>query len=223
MKARISEVFASIQGEGLYFGEKQLFVRFYGCNLSCQYCDTRIDRYMEYEPQELVDELKLHEDEFHSIAFTGGEPLLHKDFLRQVLKVTATWGHKHYLETNGSLPAELDSVIRYLDIISMDFKLPSSTGGEDLWDIHREFLSIASRKEVFLKTIICQGTEQKDFRRLLRLILKIDPTLILVLQPNSYDDAEALHRKMEEFKDMAFREQIATCIIPQMHKLIGLR
>ena len=78
-------------------------------------------------------------------------------------------------------------------------------------------------QEVFLKTIICQGTEQKDFKRLLKLILKIDPTLILVLQPNCYDDAKALHLKMEKFKDMALREQIATCIIPQMHKLIGLR
>ena len=39
-KASIKEIFTSIQGEGLYVGYKQLFVRFCGCNLSCDYCDT---------------------------------------------------------------------------------------------------------------------------------------------------------------------------------------
>ena len=38
--AYISEIFSSIQGEGLYIGERQLFIRFCGCNLKCDFCDT---------------------------------------------------------------------------------------------------------------------------------------------------------------------------------------
>ena len=40
MKAPIIEVFSSIQGEGLLIGRRQIFVRFAGCNLNCNYCDT---------------------------------------------------------------------------------------------------------------------------------------------------------------------------------------
>ncbi|MBC8436587.1 MAG: 7-carboxy-7-deazaguanine synthase QueE, partial [Candidatus Omnitrophica bacterium] len=69
MKGKISEVFSSVQGEGLYLGIKQLFVRFYGCNLQCSFCDTRIDSFIEYEPQELCDEIGLYGKNFHSLAF----------------------------------------------------------------------------------------------------------------------------------------------------------
>ncbi|MCX5784758.1 MAG: 7-carboxy-7-deazaguanine synthase QueE [Elusimicrobia bacterium] len=39
LTAKISEIFFSIQGEGLYCGQKQVFLRFAGCNLNCAYCD----------------------------------------------------------------------------------------------------------------------------------------------------------------------------------------
>jgi len=38
--ADIAEIFSSIQGEGLYVGRRQIFIRFCGCNLNCRYCDT---------------------------------------------------------------------------------------------------------------------------------------------------------------------------------------
>ena len=38
--ANIKEIFLSIQGEGPYIGYRQVFIRFCGCNLDCQYCDT---------------------------------------------------------------------------------------------------------------------------------------------------------------------------------------
>ncbi|MBP7836242.1 MAG: 7-carboxy-7-deazaguanine synthase QueE, partial [Candidatus Omnitrophica bacterium] len=60
MKGKIAEVFDSVQGEGLYLGEKQIFVRFYGCNLGCRFCDTKLQSFMEYEPEELFQELKLY-------------------------------------------------------------------------------------------------------------------------------------------------------------------
>ena len=137
MKARIVEVFDSIQGEGLYLGEKQIFVRFFGCNLSCSFCDTKPDRFMEYEPHELIKELKLYKSKYHSISFTGGEPLLAKDFLKEVFKATAKDGHRHYLETNGTLHFELEELIDYIDIVAMDVKLPSSSGMGNLWHQHR--------------------------------------------------------------------------------------
>ena len=44
MKTHINEVFSSIQGEGTLIGRRQVFIRFSGCNLDCNYCDTSKSR-----------------------------------------------------------------------------------------------------------------------------------------------------------------------------------
>ncbi|MDO9573099.1 MAG: 7-carboxy-7-deazaguanine synthase QueE [Candidatus Omnitrophota bacterium] len=223
IKARISEVFESVQGEGLYLGEKQIFVRFFGCNLNCTYCDTKLDRFMEYNPHELFEEIKLYRDKYHSISFTGGEPLLHMEFLKDILKLTVKHGYKHYLETNGTLAPELEELIEYIDIVAMDLKLPSSSGMGDLWHMHEKFLKIASRKEVFLKAIICLGTLEEDLLRATALIKEVSPASILILQLNSYENHAMLSEKLSRFKDIARQQGVTTCVIPQIHKIMGLR
>lgn len=223
MKAKIAEIFESVQGEGLYLGEKQIFVRFFNCNLSCTYCDTKFDRFMEYDPKELFDEIMLYRDKYHSISFTGGEPLLYKDFLKQVFALTARKGHKHYLETNGTLFFELEELINDIDIVAMDLKFPSSSGMGNLWGLHRKFLKIAIKKEVFLKAIICQATAEGDLLQAVELIREVSPSSVLVLQPNSYENQSVLNEKLAQFKEIALRHKVTTCVIPQIHKLVGLR
>lgn len=223
MKARIAEIFASVQGEGLYLGEKQIFVRFFNCNLSCSYCDTKPDRFMEYEPQELFEEIKLYRDRYHSVAFTGGEPLLYTDFLKEILKFTAKHGHKHYLETNGTLFFELEEIIDRIDIVAMDLKFPSSSGMGNLWQMHRKFLKVAVKKEVFLKAIICQGTREEDLLEALGLIREVSPASVLVLQPNSYENQMVLNEKLSRYKEIANQRGVTACVIPQIHKMVGLK
>lgn len=224
MRARIAEVFDSVQGEGIYLGEKQLFVRFFGCNLSCRYCDTKLDRFSEYEPEELFNELKIYQDDYHSVSFTGGEPLLQIYFLKEILRLTRADGFKNYLETNGTLWHHLKEVIDYVDIVAMDLKLSSSTGmPANLCGLHRRFLEVASQKEVFIKAIICQTTQEEDLREAIRLIKEINPALILVLQPNSFDNRGQVAQKLERFKDICAEEDITACTIPQIHKIARIR
>jgi organic radical activating enzyme len=223
MKAKIVEVFDSIQGEGLYLGERQIFVRFFDCNLSCSFCDTKSDRFMEYDPQELFKEIKLYRDKYHSISFTGGEPLLSKDFLKEILKLTGKHGHRHYLETNGTLAAELEELIEHIDIVAMDLKFPSSSGMGELWDKHKNFLKVACRKEVFLKAIICQGTKEDDLCQALKLIKEISPASILILQPNSNEHHDLLQDKLSSFKKICVQQGVTACAIPQIHKIVGVR
>jgi len=223
VKARIVEVFDSIQGEGLYLGEKQIFVRFFGCNLNCSFCDTKPDRFMEYEPRELIDELKLYNRRYHSISFTGGEPLLAKDFLKEVLKSTSKDGHLHYLETNGTLHSELEELIDYIDIVAMDVKLPSSSGMGNLWQQHKKFLKVACKKEVFLKAIISASTTEDDLLEVFNIIKEVHPETVLVLQPNSYDTGETLDNKINRCKEICAQNNIVACVIPQIHKIAGMR
>ena len=222
MKGKINDIFESVQGEGIYLGEAQLFVRLFGCNLGCNYCDTKTSSFRELEPQQLLEELQTYKDTYHSISFTGGEPLLQKDFLKEAMALTKKAGYKNYLETNGILYQELEAVIDLTDFIAMDIKLPSSTGQRDFWQEHRAFLKVASRKEVFLKVVVCHTTEEKDLRLMLDLIKEINSALTLVLQPNSYDEDEHLRKKMDNFKEICSREGIIGCIIPQMHKILNL-
>jgi len=222
-KARIAEVFDSVQGEGIYLGEKQIFVRFFGCNLNCVYCDTKLDRFMEYEPKELLEEIKLYRDKYHSISFTGGEPLLCKDFLKEILKLTAKQGYKHYLETNGTLVAELQEVIEYIDIVAMDLKFPSSSGMGNLWHTHKKFLEVACQKEVFLKAIICQSTQEEDLKEALKLVKEVSPASVFILQPNSHENHGVLKEKLSKFKETCSQFGVTACVIPQIHKIVGLR
>lgn len=224
IKGKIAEIFKSIQGEGLYLSEKQIFVRFFGCNLNnCSFCDTKLDSFKEYETSDLFNQIKSYGKGFHSISFTGGEPLLQKDFLKEVLKLTQKCGFRNYLETNGTLPDELKEVIDYVDIVAMDLKLPSSTGLCGFWGEHRRFLELASRKEVFLKAVICQSTKVEDLEEALKIIKEINKSAVLVLQPNCYENHNQLKDKLENFKNICANDNVTACVIPQMHKEIGMK
>lgn len=87
MKARISDIFASMQGEGVYLGEEQCFVRFYDCGLKCDYCDTKPTTFKEYNVDNLLDTIKqeIGPRKIKTVSITGGEPLLQRDFLLDFL------------------------------------------------------------------------------------------------------------------------------------------
>ncbi len=223
MKGRINEIFESIQGEGLYLGEPQLFVRFFGCNLRCRYCDTWQEVFFEYTPQELIEEIFLHGEAFHSISFTGGEPLLQAHFLREVLQLTASNGYRNYLETNGMLYEELRLVIGSVDIVAMDMKLPSATGMGPLWGFHEKFLKIASLKEVFVKAVVSAATPQTEMHQACQIIARVNPSALLVLQPESRGDQQKIAATMETFRELAEQHRVTTCVIPQVHKMVGVK
>ncbi|MCK9595198.1 MAG: 7-carboxy-7-deazaguanine synthase QueE [Candidatus Omnitrophica bacterium] len=223
MNGQVTEIFESMQGEGIYLGERQIFVRLFGCNLKCSFCDTRVFRFKQYQPQELVNELLSFGDIYHSVSFTGGEPLLQKDFLKETLKLSRAAGFKNYLETNGTLPDELSEIIDLVDIVSMDFKLPSSTGGGDLWQKHRRFLEVSSASEVFVKAVVNESTVEEDISRAIEVINSVNPTVVLVLQPDSRVEFAVLKKKIDHYKGICARNNIITCIIPQVHKIAGVK
>ncbi|MBL7081453.1 MAG: 7-carboxy-7-deazaguanine synthase QueE [Candidatus Omnitrophica bacterium] len=223
MKGKIAEIFHTVQGEGIYLGERQIFLRFFGCNLNCRFCDTKLNSFNEYEPEEVVKEIESFEDEFHSVVFTGGEPLLQRAFLKEILPLIKEQGRTIYLETNGTLPHALNEVIDYVDIIAMDFKLPSSTGLSHFWNLHQQFLEIASSKEVFVKTVICHSTNEEDFIRGVEIIKKTSPISILILHPNSYEDSFQLRLKMARLKRKSKEKGIFACTLPRIHKAWGFK
>ena len=106
-KLRVSEIFYSIQGEGPLSGRPAIFVRLYGCNLKCSWCDTRYAREGEafemWEIGDLVSFLKREFKGIREVTITGGEPLLQEGTFALIERLFSM-GFTVCLETNGSLP-----------------------------------------------------------------------------------------------------------------------
>lgn len=187
IKAPIMEIFSSLQGEGIYVGEQQIFIRFAGCNLDCSYCDTPASRSREGIPEKDVPEVlgevrriaAAHTQ--RSVSLTGGEPLLYEPYLSGLLPELKGLGLRTYLETNGTMPDTLKRLLTWIDVIAMDIKLFSDCH-EDLWDVHRAFLK-AGRGKIFVKIVLTARTTEDDVDGAVRMIVEIDKDIPLVLQP----------------------------------------
>lgn len=242
MKARFAEIMESVQGEGLLVGSRQVFLRFSGCNLRCLYCDTKnsieIEPYCQvclttgrgdiwqHVPNPLsVDQVVELMNNYDSpwISLTGGEPLLWPDFIRKLGNRLKPQGYKIMLETNGVLYDQLDLCLSCLDMISMDFKLPSATG-EDNWANHNQFLERAISKPIYIKIVIDTNVKAWEVKEAVKIIASINSNIPLILQPvtpitSIYPpDIEIII----DLQKMCLQDLRDVRIIPQIHKSLGL-
>jgi 7-carboxy-7-deazaguanine synthase len=223
MMAKISEIFESIQGEGIYTGIPQVFVRFFGCHLKCRYCDTPLEHFREYDVPRLLQAVSACKNH-HSVCLTGGEPLLQVDFLKSFLEELRSHHDKVYLETNGVLTDALARVIDLVDIVAMDFKLPSATGAGAFWEEHEAFLGLAARRDVFVKLVVTSATHPEDIVISRHIIKKVSSRVPVVLQPAWGEDFSDLVPKLMDFKrDFTLDGIQDVRILPQAHKLVGIR
>ena len=221
-KAKITEIFSSIQGEGLYVGQAQTFVRFHGCNINCGFCDeVRKNQFREYSAQELIGAIIRENNKV--VSLTGGEPLLYSSFLKEVLPRLKESGLVIYLETNGTLKNKLLEIIDFLDIISMDIKLPSSTGGSAYWKDHFDFLKASGRKKVFVKSVITNKTTASDIKKAVSIIEEINKTAFFILQPVTINNRVQKIKKAREFLGLAGSRLDNVRLIPQVHKILGVK
>lgn len=226
-KANITEIFSSVQGEGPYTGTPMTFVRFVGCNINCRWCDTdtalgsemtyRIEtppqsgRFITHQNPVTAESLNNHLLYFtdNYIAATGGEPLLQADFLIEWLG-SGKSDRKILLETNGICFKELKEISKYIDIISMDIKLPSSTGGKSYWNEHSCFINNAlySGKEFYIKIVVTADTTNKDLQDAISMISSANKFIPVVIQPVS--------------ETKSYREKISDTQIESFARLCGM-
>jgi 7-carboxy-7-deazaguanine synthase len=247
--AELTEIFSSIQGEGLLIGLRQVFIRFYACNLACTYCDTemsenapapafctlektpgRRDFFKAANPLALATVLQLLREwqtdwpaTHHSISITGGEPLVYAALLKQWLPELSSI-LPIYLETNGTLHKALSTVIKHLEHIAMDIKLPSTSGHDGLWEEHRLFLQIAAQKQTVVKAVVSSDTPDSEIISCCETILSVDKNIPLILQPVTLqnDKPGISSLRILELQEVANRYLTEVRVIPQTHKFLGL-
>ena len=123
MKLRIAEIFASIQGEGIWAGTPSVFVRVSGCNLRCVWCDTPYASWSPEGPTLSIDDIfcAVQRHEIEHVVLTGGEPMLF-DPIEELCAVLKTQGHAITIETAGTVFRDLPC-----DLMSISPKLSNST------------------------------------------------------------------------------------------------
>ena len=231
MKAPIIEIFSSFQGEGLFIGQRQIFVRFAGCNLNCSYCDTGNSKSENSGELMTVEEvLEAIEDirtpDCHVISFTGGEPSLYPEFINEVAGRTDL---KILLETNGTLPEKIN-LIKKLDIVSLDIKLPehfNNDFNEDIFINEIKSVNLLMSKSIMLycKVVVLPSTKTNLIQEVIEKLsnnISSKNKLQIIIQPSSpLEDWDNSNFKLFEFSEVV-GQYFDVSIIPQVHKILDI-
>jgi len=231
LNAPIAEIFSSIQGEGLLIGRRQIFIRFAGCNLNCSYCDTPESRLKSngtvltsQEVLTIIENLKT--PDVHSIAFTGGEPLLYVDFINEILDKTDLIS---LLETNGTLPNNLKR-LRNITHVSLDIKLQEhfkENWNDEIFEneINSLKILIEQGSNIYCKLVVYPSTKLNTVEKIaFRLSNEIENkvNIPLVIQPVSPINKWDNFNKLFGFSQLAGK-YMEVLIIPQTHKFLNIK
>lgn len=121
----ISEIFYSVQGEGILTGVPSVFVRTSGCNLRCRWCDTPYASWKpegtDFIPDQILAQIQTWPAARH-VVLTGGEPMVAKD-VNVLIHLIRQAGYHLTIETAGTL----DLPEAGCDLASLSPKLSNST------------------------------------------------------------------------------------------------
>jgi 7-carboxy-7-deazaguanine synthase len=236
--ARVSEIFTSIEGEGIYVGKKTLFIRFSGCHLKCRWCDTKyalpLDSGTEYQMDEIEDLIIRELQPFtYKVNFTGGEPLLQTDAIIKLADfIKKQTNLKTYIESSCFDSELFSKVLPYIDICKIEFKTDDSKVVENeeydsllFNEIKCLELAVESNKTAYIKIVVTNSTNLESFKNLVyNISKKIKPSDILgfIIQPSHGVDQPTVNKLLDTY-DIVQPMFPEVRIIPQLHKEIGAR
>jgi organic radical activating enzyme len=235
LKVRLFEIFTSVEGEGILYGTKTLFVRLAGCPFTCFYCDTKeslpLDSGTEYtieEANQLIDSnLK---NQTYKVNFTGGDPLIQHEAVALLAKHIQDKKIPTYLESSCFNINRFNHVLPFIDIVKIEFKTKDS----DFVDSkHYEKLightmkclesSVKAKKTTYIKIVVSSKTQLDEFKELTNQIFEViskDTINGFVIQP-TYGISEPSLDLLLDLYDIVYPYYINVKVVPQLHKFIG--
>ncbi|MHB8995059.1 MAG: 7-carboxy-7-deazaguanine synthase QueE [Armatimonadota bacterium] len=243
--APLAEIFSSFQGEGPDVGRRHLFVRFRGCELTCKYCDTaaarstagdcRVEREPASDRWEMlpnpltvgqvvaaIDALAAQAPP-NALAITGGEPLLHPQFLSELLPELKSRGYDTYLDTACCYPDAMVAVAPWLDCVSADLKLPSTMAEPIAFSDFAACLK-AIMHQYYVKIVITSDVTVAELDESLRRLHELDQYATVILQPvTPTRQVQAATAKHLFALAAACDKYFPARLIPQCHPLMGIK
>ncbi|PIW33543.1 MAG: organic radical-activating protein [Nitrosopumilales archaeon CG15_BIG_FIL_POST_REV_8_21_14_020_37_12] len=235
MKVQLFEIFTSVEGEGILFGTKTLFVRLAGCPFTCFYCDTKeslpLDSGKEYtidEACKLIDTTL--QNQTYKVNFTGGDPLIQHHAVAELAKHIQSKKIPTYLESSCFDSERFNNILPFIDIVKIEFKTKDS----DFVDSkHYERLignairclesSVSAKKTTYIKIVVSSKTKSEDLKSLVDKIFHVvskDQIDGFVIQP-TFGVAEPSLDLLLELYDIVYPYYGDVKVVPQLHKLIG--
>ncbi len=205
---KISEIFFSLQGEGLEIGLPTVFIRLFACDLRCTWCDTMYAvegrDFRDHRVSEVVDEVDKHECK--RVCITGGEPLIQIKEVEELATHLLDNNYTILLETSGH---KMPPPILWTEnsTISMDCKCPSSSM-QDKMDFGL-FTELRAKDQ--LKFVI---QDDVDYEYAKGILSKYNIRANIIFQPTHGSELGWLTEKVIEDKLGHIR------VLPQLHKII---
>lgn len=209
----VHEIFASIQGEGRDTGKPTIFIRLFGCNVHCSYCD---------QPQNKCDSVKMSIEKIinkvrtfkyiHNICITGGEPLIHKDVMSLVYELQSM-GYKVSIETNGTIPLPPTNYRRSYRYV-MDVKTPSS--GVDTHNIYSNLQLLNHDDEV---KFVIANREDYEFAKKVIKAYRIQGTVLF----SPMFDTDQKPVIGADLVDWIIKDGLEVTVQLQIHKFLNVR
>ena len=235
MKVRLFEIFTSVEGEGILYGTKTLFVRLAGCPFTCFYCDTKeslpLDSGQEYsidEANELIDSNL--QNQTYKVNFTGGDPLIQHQAVAELAKHIQSKKIPTYLESSCLDNNRINHVLPFMDIVKIEFKTKDSDFVDS--EHYKKLIghtmkclksSVKSKKTTYIKIVVSSKTQLDEFKKLIDDIFNnISKENIngFVIQP-TYGISEPSLNLLLNLYDVVFPYYIDVKVVPQLHKFIG--
>jgi 7-carboxy-7-deazaguanine synthase len=196
---QVFEIYPSKQGEGIWTGQSSMFVRFFGCHLRCQFCDTPYarsgDEGIELSLEEIIGRVLIFS--IPHVVLTGGEPMLSPEIVR-LTELLKEYDCQITIETSGTV---FQPVI--CDLMSISPKLRNTVPhGGDLLTIQKHERN-RSKTEIVqqlilwynyqLKFVVDTKEDLHEVEEYLTRFTDIVPNRVL-LMPQAVD-VEKMHQK----------------------------
>lgn len=235
MKVRLFEIFTSVEGEGILYGTKTLFVRLAGCPFTCFYCDTTdalpLDSGKEYSVEGACSliEKKL-EDNTYKVNFTGGDPLIQHEAVANMAKHVQSLNIPTYLESACFDSKKFNHVLPFIDLMKIEFKTEDSdfidskhypNYIENVLDCLVS--SISAKKTTYIKIVVSSKTTVESFKKLVDDIFKVATKENLagfIIQP-TYGILVPSLENLLKFYDLVYPHYNDVRIVPQLQKIMG--
>lgn len=221
----------TIQGEGAVIGVKTMFVRTYGCDYRCGWCDSAFtwdgsakDKVTMLAPQEILDGLlELAGDNFNCVTISGGNPALIGEAMGELISLLHERGIQAAIETQGSRWQDWFYVV---DVLTISPKPPSS-GMQTNWDKLDEIMHRVADNGKAAHSLKVVIFNQEDYEYARKVHFRY-PEVPLFLQPgndNVTEEGDISGRLLGRL-EWLFGQVIAdpqmnrARVLPQLHALI---